>query len=174
MWCPCDCFGCSGERCSGIQGCHYAQFKCITRLARKDSEMDWEKMGYKLIDAEWLGGKYPGTFNVPSAYNKGLLRPNDFVKIFFEDMLMPEFPERLWVQIDVWDLNYGGIGRIANVPYCISALYGDTVKFMGRHILAIMTREEFNAKGGLQVPAQADRRGVLTSQQLMLTAKVED
>lgn len=177
MWCPCDCYGCSGERCSGIYGCHYAQYKCIIRLPRKEYKMDWEKIGYKLIDAEWLAAKYPGTFTIPNAPAKAALNPNDFVKIFFEDALVPEFPERLWVQVDSWDLNYGGIGRIANVPYCITGLYGDTVKFMGKHILEIMKREEYNAKGGLQVPAVVTTRKlslVATKPQLALTARVED
>lgn len=136
--------------------------------------MDWEMQPYKLIDATWLASKYPSSFKLPNAPSKAALQPNDFVKIFFEDVLMPEFPERLWVQVDIWDLNYGGIGRIANVPYCISATYGDTVKFMGHNILAIMKREEYNARGGLQVPAVRKYGGrnylSLVKPQLALTA----
>lgn len=130
--------------------------------------MDWDKFGYKMLDATWLAQKYPSTFRTPGVVATTALRPNDFVKIFFEDQMMPEFPERLWVQVDTWDLNYGGFGRIANVPYCISATYGDSVTFLSKHILEIMRREQFNARGGLQVPA------VITKPRLALTAKLED
>jgi hypothetical protein len=131
--------------------------------------MDWEKFGYKMLDAVWLAQKYPSAFKIPGVLSTDALRPNDFVKIFFEDQMMPEFPERLWVQVGTWDLNYGGTGRIANVPYCISATYGDTVMFKSKHILEIMRREQYNAKGGLQVPAVIPKPRLLA-----IAAKVED
>lgn len=131
--------------------------------------------GYKLIDALWLSRTYPGTFKVPSARTIALLEPGDFVKMFFEDQMMPDFPERLWVQVDKYDLNYGGVGRIANLPYCINALYGDTIEFQPKHILDVMQRYQYDAKiRGDEDDGTTTSEGqivMFTKPQLALTAK---
>ena len=96
-------------------------------------------MSFTLANGLLLHADNPDTFEIPSDADKTAIRPDDFVKLIFQQG--GAMSERMWVLVT----NVEGDklrGTLGNHPCNIVGLgYGDEVAFSPEHVVTIMERE---------------------------------
>ncbi|MWB99035.1 hypothetical protein [Agromyces seonyuensis] len=99
----------------------------------------WDR--WTLTDGVAMNAEWPDTFEIPEQRHKDNVRVGDIVKLGFNSE--HEGGERMWVQVTkVKGDRYWG--NLDNEPVVIWGLQpGSTVRFRGKHIIALYEDEQF-------------------------------